>query len=458
MHPVAKPPMKPLPKPVKQELKQLGYQNGDREDLATFQQARGVGKVLGVDDPQTWKALKTVSRHDEKHPTVLVQGDKNKRIAVAESRLSELGYDVGAKDGVYDAQFAKALHQFKKDHPALHNTINAMGRPAQNLLAKDIANRNHVPEHIRVRPSIGHRRLDAATQQAVAGAGVAEGAKGRAVTNIKAHLAAAGFSAQDKSNAFDARTKSAVEAFQKHAGLSATGTVDAKTWAALKKSYVYGLNKPMTLNEHSWDVEKAQKTLRELGYKHVQANGTFDGATQAAVKSYEKKHHLTVDGAISAGELEGMKKAAASKHGGLAAYNIAHSLMGKAATWLQYHGPIARFMDNGVPQNVNCANFVSSCLQYAGLIKNSQHSDLVSGLADNLRSDRNWSHTSLANAKPGDVCIVNHGDHVVMFAGRDSNGTALFIGSNNREDLPGHPQFVSIYGGDTPVEMFHYHG
>jgi peptidoglycan hydrolase-like protein with peptidoglycan-binding domain len=334
-----------------------------------------------------------------------------------------------------------------------------MGKPAQQLMAKDLANRTHAPEHIRVRPSIGHRRLDAATQRAVQGAGVSEGATGRAVINIKAHLAAAGFSAQNSSGTFDARTTSAVKSFQHAAHLPATGTVNAQTWAQLKKSYVYGLNKPMTLNEHSYDVEKAQKTLRELGYKHVQATGLFDGATQSAVKSFEKKHHLKVDGAISSGELKTMKKdaAAPSKHGGLAAYNIAHSLLGKAATWLQYHGPIAKFMDNGVPQNVNCANFVSSCLQYAGLIKNSEHSDLVSGLASNLRNDRNWSHTSLAHAKPGDVCIVNHGDHVVMFAGWD-HGVATFIGSNNREDLPGHPQFVSIYGGDQPIEMFHYHG
>jgi peptidoglycan hydrolase-like protein with peptidoglycan-binding domain len=395
----------------------------------------------------------------KQHPKTFFPGQQRKGIEKAETRLKQLGYDVGKVDGFYDAQLGKAVVAFKKDHPSLKNTRDYLGQAGQQLLAKDLLNRAHLPEHIRVRPSIGHRRLDAATLSAVQGGGLSEGAKGRAVTNIKAHLLAAGFAPQDTTNAFNPRTKSAVEAFQRHAGLPTTGTVDAQTWSALKKSYVYGKNKPMTLHEHSYAVEKAQKTLRQLGYKHVKADGTFDTTTQRAVKSFERKHHLKQDGAISAGGLKLMKRAAAAPQGGgVAAYDIAHKLLGKAATWLQTHGPLAKFMTDGVPENVNCANFVSSCLQYAGLIKNSEHNNLVSGLADNLRSDKRWAHTSLANAKPGDVCIVNHGDHVVMFAGRDSNGTPLFIGSNNREDLPGHPQFVSIYGGDSPVEMFHFRG
>ncbi|WNG23392.1 LysM peptidoglycan-binding domain-containing NlpC/P60 family protein [Cystobacter fuscus] len=89
-------------------------------------------------------------------------------------------------------------------------------------------------------------------------------------------------------------------------------------------------------------------------------------------------------------------------------------------------------MDDWVPNNVNCANFVSACLEQAGQIKNSQHHNAVTGLQANLDKDPNFKRVSLANAKPGDVVSMKTpgGHHVVMYAGM-KDGKPQFIGSNN---------------------------
>jgi len=81
---------------------------------------------------------------------------------------------------------------------------------------------------------------------------------------------------------------------------------------------------------------------------------------------------------------------------------------------------------------VNCANFVSACLQAAGQISSRQHHNAVVGLQSNLDRDANFKRVSLHQARPGDVVSMKTpgGHHVVLFAGW-KNGQPQFIGSNN---------------------------
>jgi cell wall-associated NlpC family hydrolase len=117
--------------------------------------------------------------------------------------------------------------------------------------------------------------------------------------------------------------------------------------------------------------------------------------------------------------------------GGGNAFKIAMSELGKNAGSLKLEkSGVGRYMDDWVPNNVNCANFVSGVLQQAGQLKG--HSDSVLGLMGKLDANSQWQRVSLANAKPGDVVSMKTpgGHHVVMFAGC-KNGVPQFIGSNN---------------------------
>ncbi|UNK43168.1 LysM peptidoglycan-binding domain-containing C40 family peptidase [Luteimonas sp. S4-F44] len=108
---------------------------------------------------------------------------------------------------------------------------------------------------------------------------------------------------------------------------------------------------------------------------------------------------------------------------------IAEQFIGRNAGELKYSNELP--MESWVPDNVNCANFVSAVLQKAGVIDASQASAAVDQLASNLKGD-GWKTVSLADAKPGDVVLMqkNGQSHVVLFAGFEG-GKPKFIGSNN---------------------------
>ncbi|WP_149195927.1 C40 family peptidase [Luteimonas suaedae] len=108
---------------------------------------------------------------------------------------------------------------------------------------------------------------------------------------------------------------------------------------------------------------------------------------------------------------------------------IAEQFLGRNAGELKHSDELP--MQSWVPNNVNCANFVSACLQKAGLINAGQASASVDVLAGNLKG-AGWQTVSLQNARPGDVVLMQRDgqSHVVLFAGFE-NGQPKFIGSNN---------------------------
>jgi LysM repeat protein len=114
-------------------------------------------------------------------------------------------------------------------------------------------------------------------------------------------------------------------------------------------------------------------------------------------------------------------------------FDIAKAQLGKNAGSLKLEkGGVGSDMEDWVPNNVNCANFVSACLEQAGQIKNGQHHNAVVGLQANLDKDPNFKRVPLSQAKPGDVVCLKTpgGHHVVMFAGM-KDGKPQYIGSNN---------------------------
>ncbi|MFC4729634.1 LysM peptidoglycan-binding domain-containing protein [Coralloluteibacterium thermophilus] len=112
------------------------------------------------------------------------------------------------------------------------------------------------------------------------------------------------------------------------------------------------------------------------------------------------------------------------------AADIARQFIGRNAGELKHSDELP--MQSWVPNNVNCANFVSAVLQKAGMIDASQASASVAQLNSNLRG-AGWTEVSLQNAQPGDVVVMKNSrqSHVVLFAGFDGNGKPQFIGSNN---------------------------
>ncbi len=136
-------------------------------------------------------------------------------------------------------------------------------------------------------------------------------------------------------------------------------------------------------------------------------------------------------------------------------YDLARQYLGWNARDLKVSGnPVGRAMQDWVPNNVNCANFVSGTLIASGQIRQSQGSASVYGLMGNLDRDPNFRRVSLSQARPGDVVSMRTpgGQHVVLFAGWQ-NGRPLFIGSNNVN--PDGSQKVSYSQMRYPIMAIH---
>lgn len=118
---------------------------------------------------------------------------------------------------------------------------------------------------------------------------------------------------------------------------------------------------------------------------------------------------------------------------------IAQSVRGQSAASLMSSQNVP--MDRGIPTDVCCANFVSACLQKAGLLPASAHTNSVVTLDDTLRA-RGWRTVGRDQAKPGDVCIIGNDRHHVEIVASNKNGVITLIGSNNTQGGSG-PQVVS---------------
>jgi peptidoglycan hydrolase-like protein with peptidoglycan-binding domain len=282
-----------------------------------FQQTHHLA-ATGAVGQHTWDWLRhpkqELTAFREAHPTFHV-GDHSQKIESAEKNLKKLGYDPGAVDGTMDAKTADAIKKFRADESSKVKS-GALTSSLRKALDEAVGKLQHNPYHSRVKPSKEHRRLDSATASAAAATaadgqlGIGEGAKSRAVKNVQAHLAAAGFDPGHVSGRFDERTAGALKAFQLKSGLVPTGRVDTGTWRKLKESYLYaknGTSPAQTIGERSGAVRHSEKVLRELGYKHVEADGRFDASTARAVRAFQKKHHLKVDGEIGARTAKAMK-------------------------------------------------------------------------------------------------------------------------------------------------------
>lgn len=156
-----------------------------------------------------------------------------------------------------------------------------------------------------------------------------------------------------------------------------------------------------------------------------------------------------VAGGGQAGQVTGSGPIAAGSGNGADAAAIAESLIGRNAGELKHSNDIP--MESWVPNNVNCANFVSGVLQQAGMIEPSQASASVDNLASNLKG-AGWQTVSLADARPGDVVLMqkNGQSHVVLFHGFE-NGVPKFIGSNNVN--PDGSQRISWGGASGNYEI-----
>jgi peptidoglycan hydrolase-like protein with peptidoglycan-binding domain len=448
---------------LKHDLGVLGFHTttGDSFDASTasalsqFQSAMGLSGS-GSLDAATLRSLVKVETEARSNPGLAYAGMKMARVGDMEKDLKTLGYlspsQIAGND-VYSKADASALEAARRADQTSYRGA-ALGAGGIQELQADVRSLNHPAYRSRVAPSKEHTQRDAAVAKAAAKTnadgtmGISEGAHGHEVATLQSRLWTAGYDCKGDSGNFGARTLGAVEAFQKKNGLPVTGRVDRKTWSKLSKAFIYtrsDSHPAQAVGENDAAVERTQKLLHAVGEKHVPTTGLFDSRTEAAVKAFQKKHHLRVTGEVDGQTLAELKKVAAadSRSQGLSkavkiameavkmeqsshCYDYTQAYGGRTNYGL---GPTTRQGNGRI--SFDCSGFVGAVYKAAGL--KAPYTVGYTGTSFDVAGNPNMQQVSERQAKPGDVVVFP--DHIALYIG---NGQCISMGQE------GDPAIVSV--------------
>jgi peptidoglycan hydrolase-like protein with peptidoglycan-binding domain len=371
----------PAVKALQRALRKLGHEVGEVDGvfdrklsntLAVVQDARGASPT-GTADHDTFRDLAKALTFLEKHPGHAIAGVRSDEVRKAESQLRRLGYRGGGRvDGLFTENTGLAIEALRADQAELLDRGRRLNDRVHTVLDRETAALRHDDYRVRVDDVKASRQLDAKVARKAAvvhpdgTVGLGEGSQGDVVAQVQRRLQRTGFDPQRTDGVFDERTSGALRAFQRSAGLEPTGRVDARTWNRLSQVFIYadGPTSPaQKVGEHSRAVKRTEALLEKKGFDPGAVDGVFDRQTQKAMKQFERKADLAVNGAVSTKDLEKLK-----------AYNpppkTDHRLTEVALDWARN----PRFNPNNGRHDWNdyCQGFVNRVTDAAG------HPNLVS--------------------------------------------------------------------------------
>lgn len=117
-----------------------------------------------------------------------------------------------------------------------------------------------------------------------------------AVVRLQAELKAEGYAPGTADGQFGAKTKKALQAYQGDNGLAVTGRADSATWAVLNKATSGMKVSSLRKGSSGTQVKYLQRALIGLGYLNGAADGSYGSKTAAAVREYQRDYGLSADG------------------------------------------------------------------------------------------------------------------------------------------------------------------
>ena len=204
----------------------------------------------------------------------LREGDKNSNVKKLQQALKNLGYYSGSVDGSYGSGTVAAVEAFQKMNDL---RVDGVAGPAT-------------------------QRVLYGTSSSITYATLREGDEGSAVTNLQYTLYELGYYDGKVDGVYGATTRDAVRAFQSRNKVEPVdGVAGNKTLQKLYSSSAVSATAAgtefATLREGDKgnSVVEMQDCLKQLGYLS-EITGVYDTATTAAVKAFQTKNGLSVDG------------------------------------------------------------------------------------------------------------------------------------------------------------------
>ncbi|HWQ59036.1 MAG TPA: peptidoglycan-binding protein [Clostridia bacterium] len=200
---------------------------------------------------------------------ILRRGDTGSDVKVAQTALTRAGYDPGPIDGVFGAKTESAVIQFQS---TVGVTQDGVIGPATWAYLEPFAMEPN-PEVLRI------------------------GSRGEMVRALQTALKASGNDPGAIDGIFGQKTKAALEAFQKKAGIPVTGVADAITWLSIAP-YLDYTNVVLRRGSTGMYVMILQSALINACFNPGVIDGIFGTKTQAAVVAFQKANNLTADGIV----------------------------------------------------------------------------------------------------------------------------------------------------------------
>ena len=148
------------------------------------------------------------------------------------------------------------------------------------------------------------RSLETLKTRIAASGPLVEGSTGSAVKVLEANLKSAGLFKGTADGTFDAKTKRAVQALQKHDHRAPSGEVNFQTYQQVRHLNLFvkkGFTPRAEEGQRGSDIHRAEKQLLSLGYGAVKADGLYTRNTTLAVKKLQRAYGLKASGDLTPG-------------------------------------------------------------------------------------------------------------------------------------------------------------
>ena len=244
--------------------------------------------------------------------TTLKKGSTGAAVKKLQERLKELGYYNNVCDGDYGTVTANAVKAFEKKHGYNQDGI-ADATVQKKLYSSSALSANST--------------TGSGSSSSSSTGELKKGDKGDAVKKLQKRLKELGYYKSWADGDYGNETYEAVKAFQKKNGLYVDGVAGSQTLKKLNSSNVVSANGTVagsqdkeedatddgTLKKGSQGaaVKLLQKRLKELGYYKSWVDGDYGNETVTAVKNFQRKNGLSVDGVAGSTTLKKLNSTSA---------------------------------------------------------------------------------------------------------------------------------------------------
>jgi peptidoglycan hydrolase-like protein with peptidoglycan-binding domain len=224
------------------------------------------------------------------------------------------------------------------------------------------------------------------------------------VLEYQKRLQKLGYLTTEPDGSFGNDTREAVRRFQEANGLTVDGNIGPTTADALMSAGAQG--DALSIGDQGVQVKNIQERLKELGYFKADLTGYFGEVTETAVRSFQWRNGLSVDGRVGPNTLRMLNSDSAKKSTGvnITGANV-ESLIAVAKSKLG-----ARYVGGGKgPTVFDCSGFAYWCLNQIGV-----HQSYMTSYT--WRSCTRYTRiTSKSQIKRGDIII--YAGHVAIALG-----------------------------------------